>query len=390
MQRLILPLVASLLVLLAVGGVYFGLNLQPADTHAAEVVATPGTATPDTAAPDTAAPTTQQLADPVTNQPEAADPLSFIRFGVPIPPAKPQDTIRLATYNVENLFDDIDDPDLFGRSEDIDDTKPEAHLQALADAIHLLDADILALQEIESNLVITDFRDTYLADLGYEHLASIDAGDERGIEQAVLSRYPITETTNWRQLDLGGTHPDKWGRSDNWHAGEPIRFHRSPLRVTVQVPAQTPGSPAYDLTLYVVHAKSGGPGEYWRLAEARGLVNILMQDAKDHPDQNTVILGDFNANLTAESLSAFTDAGFADAFASTVTPGNQPATHSSGRRIDYILINQNLASEVLPHAGFILGTPTLPEGVDYRDPWRPEGYASDHLPVAVEITPVEP
>ena len=38
---------------------------------------------------------------------------------------------------------------------------------------------------------------------------------------------------------------------------------RGPLRVTVEVPGSQ-GEKPYDLTLYVVHSKSGGPGEYWR------------------------------------------------------------------------------------------------------------------------------
>ncbi len=45
------------------------------------------------------------------------------RFGQAEAPAKEAGTFRLTTYNIENLFDDVDDPTLSGDNEDIDDTK---------------------------------------------------------------------------------------------------------------------------------------------------------------------------------------------------------------------------------------------------------------------------
>lgn len=371
MSRIVLPVVGVVLVLLAVAGVLVGLSVQQPGPVSAE-----GEGGPDL--PPASAPV-----DAIE-----ADGASLIRFGVPEAPAKRQGTIRLATYNVENLFDEIDDPALSGRNEDIDDAKPAAELDAAAETIRRLDADVLALQEIESEAVIRWFRESYLADLGYEHLASVDAGDERGIEQAVLSRFPITSVENWPGRDLGGSHPPNWGDAENYNAGEPIRFHRSPLRVVVEVPGAGAEEP-YELTLYVVHAKSGRPGEYWRKAEAAGLAEIVAEQAASSPGANIAILGDFNAFLSDESVQTLVGAGFTDAMDDVSQGGPRFVSHESGRRIDHILVNPNLAAEVVPGSGFILGTPALPEGMDWRDEWRPEGYASDHYPVAVDIRPVE-
>ncbi len=329
--------------------------------------------------------TIQPQAQPET-RPRAADD-DFIRFGLKEAPLKHAGAIRLATYNVENLFDDIDDPDLSGRNEDIDDAKPQTQLEGLSEAIHALDADILVVEELESKAVLTWFRDTYLSDMGYTSLASVDAGDARGIEQGVLSRYPIVSVTNWPHKPLGGTHPEKWGNSDNWHAGEPIEFHRSPLRVVVEIPSGD--ARPYRLTLFAVHEKSGRYGDYWREAESRGLVEILKQTLEADPDANIAVLGDFNAQIDDESVRTLLDAGLTDVFAGQDLTTSATKTHESGRRIDLILVNDNLKAEVVPESAFVLGTPALPEGMDWRDPWRPEGYASDHFPVAVDIIPHE-
>ncbi|HZW10949.1 MAG TPA: endonuclease/exonuclease/phosphatase family protein [Phycisphaerales bacterium] len=379
MSRLMLPIIAVVLVGLAVGGVGLGIwaLVEKEEARPAEKATS-------------AAPEEEPDSSGSRSAPAAAEtsPESLIRFGITEPPAKPDGAIRLATYNVANLFDGVDDPSLSGPNEDIDDEKPEAQLAALADTIRRLDADILALQEIESEQVITAFRGEYLADAGYAHLASIDAGDERGIEQAVLSRFPITSVENWPGRELGGVHPEEWGDDENYNAGEPIAFHRSPLRVRVEIPTQT-GAGSYELTLYVVHAKSGGPGEYWRQAEASGLVPIVREQLASDPHANIAILGDFNAFLTDGSAQTIVAAGFTDALADVYERGPRFVTHESGRRIDHILVNANLGADLAHATGFVLGTPALPEGMDWREEWCPEGYASDHYPVAVDFRPAE-
>lgn len=384
MSRILIPLTAVLLVLIAIAGVVMGVRVQMSG-EAEE--AAPREEQRDGQRPWVEDPALPEAdAEPGTGA-ASGDPASLIRFGVPTPPAKREGAVRIATYNVENLFDAIDDPALTGRYEDIDDAKPESALAGVAAAIRSLDADILALQEIEAEAVIRWFRDSHLQGLGYDHLASIDAGDERGIEQAVLSRFPITEIKNWPGKNLAGIHPDNWGDAENFNAGTPIRFHRSPLRVTVEVPPSD-GAVPYELTMYVVHHKSGRPGDYWREAEAFGLVELL-EEAGSDPEHNIVILGDFNAYLTDQSVQTIVSAGFTDALGDVYIRGPQFTTHESGRRIDHILVNAALAPELVPGSGFVLGTPALPEGADWRDPWRPEGYASDHYPVAVDLVPVE-
>lgn len=314
---------------------------------------------------------------------EPFDLRTLIRHGEKHARPRTAGMIRLATYNVENLFDEIDDPSLSERYEDIDDALPFERRQPLSDAIRAIDADILCVQEIESEGALRWFMDGYLAGMGYDYVVSIDAGDERGIEQAVLSRFPIVESRNWVRRPLGGVHPDKWGDAENWHAGEAITFHRSPMMVEVEIPtAYTGASEDYRLTLFVVHQKSGGPGAYWRERESEGLVEIIGEIAQSDPARNIAILGDFNATSDQQSVRTYLDAGFGDVFAGRT--GAEVITHATDRRIDMIFVNDALSSEVDAESAFVLGTVQRLPGMSWREP-APPGYASDHYPVVVDL-----
>lgn len=343
-----------------------------------------------------------------------------IRFGSAEPLPKPPGSIRLATYNVENLFDADDDPALSGQYEDMNSVKPRTQLEGVAAAIRKLDADVLAVEEIESEAALRWFRDTYLKDLGYTHLASIDAGDERGIEQGILSRFPIKSIKNWPRLQLDGVQPDKEGDRANPLAGQPMRFHRSPFKVEIEIaggnqstsssspapsspsaPAEGVAEPArpgevspYVLTLFIVHQKSGRFAGYWREAEAAGLTKLIAETESASPSANIAVLGDFNASPTDAPVRTLISSGLIDLFADLrdSVPLDQSTrfmTHESGRSIDLILINKNLQPEIIASSRFILGTPSRPEGVDYRTAVPPPGYGSDHYPVAVDLRPID-
>lgn len=335
-------------------------------------------------------------AAPLAAQPEAEhaeaviprkDVEFLIRFGEKSPRPKAPGTIRLATYNLANLFDDIDDPALSGENEDIDDAKPRAERAALAETITLLDADILVMQEIESITALSAFRDEYLAHLGYEHVASIDAGDERGIEQAVFSRFPITSAENWPRKPLGGVHPEKWGTQPNHEAGKPILFHRSPLHVRIEVPRGDGSLAPYTLDLLAVHAKSGREGEYWREAEAKGVLEIVRELQGGNSGINLIVLGDFNSEVSGPSVKRYVDAGFSELFEGARTLP-EITSHESGRRIDLMLLSAGVKPEVQVSSRFVLGTPARIDGQSWRDA-PPPGWASDHYPVAVDLLPVE-
>lgn len=362
-----------------------------------------------------AQPTLQPPAEPTKNQPAvtgrppadrpAAEPKR--RFGLEAPLARSAGAIRLATYNIENLFDDQDNPAISGDIDDKNMTKPEALCKAAAAAIRRLDADVLCMQEVESYEALIQFRDRYLAGMGYDHVVSIDAGDPRGIECSVLSRFPLSDPKVWRDLPLG-TEPEQVGNRANPNAGKALVMKRSPLRVTVDVPAEHvarlrkaehPGAPAaeagpYRLTLFVVHHKSGRDFGFQREREAGVVVGLVQDLLKSDPEANVAVLGDFNAQLSEKPMAVYREAGMVSVFADRSARDAATTSHSSGRTIDHILLGANARAEFIPASRFVLGTIDRPEGADWRTTPPPPGYASDHYPVAIDLwphdKPVEP
>ncbi|MCH8507312.1 MAG: endonuclease/exonuclease/phosphatase family protein [Phycisphaerales bacterium] len=316
---------------------------------------------------------------------EVASMDSLRRFGIAEAPARTEGALRIATYNLMNLFTEDD----AGENAE---PKPLHELVAVARAIRAIDADILLLQEVGSLGSLEWFRDRFLDGMGYDHAAAPDAGDLRGIRQAVLSRHPITDTQVWPGKELGGVHPELYGTQPNWHAGEPVAFRRSPLRADIAIPDPETGEEATRIiTFFVVHHKAGRFSAYWREAEAKALLKLVEEVAEAHPERPVFIAGDFNALATDESVRTYLRAGFHDIFAEHPRD-NRVVSHESGRRIDMILANRAALPQVLSEKAFVLGTAARPEGINWRDLPTLPGLASDHYPVVVEksLRPIRP
>lgn len=319
-----------------------------------------------------------------------------LRHGIAEAPAKPADAIRIATYNVENLFDTPQPP---GEGGGATPRKPDAHRIAVAQAIAKTNADIVAVQEIESKEVLTRFRDEHLKGLGYDYIESIDAGDPRGIEQGVLSRFPLKDAKVWLNMPLEGTHPEKIGRKAHPDAGKAIVMKRSPLRVTVSIPARVgkDGSehPALDLTLFVVHHKSGAQYSYEREAEMSKVAALVREFEAQTPNAACIVLGDFNARPSETSVKEYTassSAPMTDAMGGVIylkpeieLEDPKYITHASDRVIDHILLSPGMLRSAEVQTRFVLGTLQRPADVDWRTTPAPEGYASDHYPVVIDF-----
>ena len=307
------------------------------------------------------------------------------KFGLAQAPKRTPGAIRIATYNVLNLFDHIDDPALTGAHDDMLLAATDERCRALADAIRNVDADIVGLEEVESLECVKWFRDNYLKDLGYKYICSHDVGYYRGVEQAVLSRIEITGSHVWPNAPLQSVKRVGQGFTPVPRSNEPLTFQRSPLLVEFRTEA------GYELSALVVHHKAGGDFDYHREAEALRIVEILQELTKANPSRNIIVMGDFNAAPWDKSFRVYLEAGMIDTLSHRTTQGDGEAllykTHESNRVLDYILLNSAAHRELVIGSSFVLGTLFPPPSYDWRTDPHPPGYASDHYPVAIELMP---
>jgi endonuclease/exonuclease/phosphatase family metal-dependent hydrolase len=311
------------------------------------------------------------------------------RFGLTEAMPRVEGTIRVGSYNMLNFFDQVDDPTLQGDYDDFGDNPgptSDARCEELAKIIRELDADVLALQEVESKEALEWFNKTYLPNMGYNYVVSEEVGYYRGIEQSLLSRFPISEITTWQDTDLTKLERLGGGWTDIPSGMDEIEFQRSPLCVTVTTPE------GYVLTVFSIHHKAGR-NAWHRELEALQIMKYIEAMTKADPNRNIAVIGDFNAQPWDRSTRVYLRNGMTDALAfraknlqwQDTSPLRK--THTSGRLIDFIMLNAPAVGELVIDSGFVLGS-SHPE-YDWRTDPIPAGYSSDHCAIAVDLVPRE-
>jgi len=329
-------------------------------------------------------------------------PSEHHRFGLTEAMPRIEGTIRVGSYNMLNFFDDEinHNPALKPRSKDtsyelsdiigsdgkqIPHTSDERHKE-LAKVIIALDADILALQEVESKEALAWFNDNYLQDMGYDYVVSEEVGYYRGIEQSLLSRFPITDVKTWTNVELSKVERKGGGWTDIPSGTENITFQRSPLFVTVQT------LDGYELSIFIVHHKAGR-NAWHRELEAVQILSYIEEMSATDPNQNIAVIGDFNAVPWDRSIRAYFRNGLTDSLSHRSEhlkwDDTSPLriTHTSGRMLDYILLNPSALEEYVIDSGFVLGSSS--EEYNWREDPIPAGYASDHCAIAIDMVPRE-
>ena len=348
-----------------------------------------------------------------SNLPPTADAQVF-------PPFDPPSELTIATYNVENLFDLVDDPDHEegeftpspGRW---DASRVASRLSRLAQVFKEIDADIVEVNEVENLAILTQLRDTIRQAGGpnYLYLAVANGRDIRGIKVSVMSRYPIVKSFG-RPINLEHTCLSVQNR-------QPITLNGSTPepRPIFQVEINVDADQAADLILLGNHwkAKIGESfncdSDEHRLRSGLQLRAVYEQLMNEDPQRNIVALGDFNSfeferplkegvqaelNLDAQAdiFDAWGDAGVIAAHTTNNNRWNNVTNSTyyySGDwgRLDHLLLGAPLVSgangwSLVPnsvepvHPAFALksGHPAAWNGNDGS------GY-SDHLPVRLKL-----
>ncbi|MCK5572890.1 MAG: endonuclease/exonuclease/phosphatase family protein [Bacteroidetes bacterium] len=271
-----------------------------------------------------------------------------------------QPVFTVATYNVKNLFDQHDDP-YFSDEKTRTVPKPMEEVKALASVIHLLDVDVIALQEVESRGVLRKFKNGLLKTLGYRTPILYEGNDMRGIDVAFLSRLRVGSVTSHRHL--------RFLRE----GGAITRFSRDLLRARVY--------PADDFwfDLYIVHFKSGWRKEdvLKREAEATKAREILDEELGRDPPYRFMIVGDFNDRRESEVVKLIEGKDEGKLFCPTdELPEEERITFildSVRTQVDYIFCSPSMRSL------YVSGSVKVIHGDE-------AAVASDHRPVSASFT----
>ncbi|HEX5623308.1 MAG TPA: endonuclease/exonuclease/phosphatase family protein [Sulfuricurvum sp.] len=179
--------------------------------------------------------------------------------------------MKIATYNVENLFDMNDNGTEYeqyipntswGWNEEMHRIK----LRNTAQVIKDIGADVIGLQEIESEIALKELKaELNRQGLYYPHYA-FARSKNTAVAVAILSRYPIKSALS--------------------HSVSSHRSYRDILEAKLNLNGKT-------LRIYVNHWKSKSGPESMRIESAKVLKKLITALPKDEP---YVLMGDFNSD----------------------------------------------------------------------------------------------
>jgi endonuclease/exonuclease/phosphatase family metal-dependent hydrolase len=270
-------------------------------------------------------------------------------------------TFTVATWNVEHFVDEHDNP-YSPRDTDEDFLKSPAQLDAIAEALRALDADVVAFEEVEGTALLRAFVEERLPDMGYEHFASApDDGWHQNV--AVMSRLPLGPLTS-----MGNVVTEFVGYDE-----EPTNLINDRLMAIEVHP-----TPEYALLLVAVHLKAGGRDRdrAWRTGQITFLREWIDAQRIARPDLNVCVLGDFNCTPDSAEMGLWLQPESGESYRSVLPAENPPLTHPAWeprRTIDNILVNGAMAPELVEGSGSVL-SPLGPLDGGHR--------CSDHLPVS--------
>jgi endonuclease/exonuclease/phosphatase family metal-dependent hydrolase len=264
--------------------------------------------------------------------------------------------VRIVSWNLEHFVDPYDDPYVDNEREDGSALKPAEQLADLAEAIRLIDADVLALQEVESDRAVKLFLDSHVQGHTYKYYACVPA-TEWYQNVVIASSLPIGTIFSLREREMTSTTGSTRSDINNRLAGAEILG---------------PGDSRF--LLANVHLKAGGgaDNQEWRTLQVGLVKEFFAQQDLTAAGLPMLLVGDLNmapanpefATLAAEPVP----------LTSPFAEWNFPPTHPSEaptRSIDHIFMNDDMAAFYVPDSAAV----ALPITADRLSK------ISDHLPV---------
>lgn len=208
--------------------------------------------------------------------------------------AQIHDTLYVAFWNLENLFDTVDDPEkndeqfLPDGDREWTEERLDIKMYKLARVIRSMNnyygADILGVCEVEHQSVLEDLTSKFLADINYK-IAYLESPDKRGIDNGL-----IYNADKFLVLSVSG---DTVHLANNW-----------PTRLVLKVKLLTTWNDT--LTVFVNHWPSRSRGrelsEPNRISAATTVRKSVDEEFSNNPNAKIMIIGDFNDEPSDISL----------------------------------------------------------------------------------------
>jgi endonuclease/exonuclease/phosphatase family metal-dependent hydrolase len=288
------------------------------------------------------------------------------------------DTVRVATWNLEHFVDRHDNPYIDAESENDPDPTLSSRINRVVRALREIDADLVVLQEAESEAFLQEISREQLSEMGYRFATSTESPSWY-MNVVLLSRYPLGVVRNYADV----VTPIAGRQADNGEpAAQSLTNHRLWM-ADVRMGSKT------TWTVAGAHLKAGRSAEDrgWRIGQIRFLHVEAVRLLEDRPEAPLLVAGDLNSLADSPELRLLLNnpdrpapdsltAGDTPRRAQFTDPGACRPTHTHPsddprRQLDYLLPNTHLADRLVDGSMHV------------AQPLPPDSMAatSDHLPV---------
>ena len=265
--------------------------------------------------------------------------------------------LTIATYNVENYL--VADRLVDGVYREAY-PKPEGEKTALRQVIKTMNADVLTIQEMGTQLFLDELqRDLKTDGVNYPYAALLEAADpERHV--AVLSKMPFKQISP--------------------HAAVPVRLRGKRENVKRGVLELSFATNEGELTLFVIHLKSRRTEQeddlesrQQRLVEAEAVRDLLLGRFPDPTQAKFLICGDWNDTRNSKPVKSLQKRGevVLGEIVRAADSRGENWTHCYRKedtysRIDYLLVSPALKSFIRNGHGQVWDGPGVTEASDHR------------------------
>lgn len=278
------------------------------------------------------------------------------------------DSLKVLSWNVEHFVDEYDNPYINNNRENDPPVEMIERVALLSEAIKAINADVVVLQEFESENFARALARDQFPELGYRFFSASESPTWY-MNVVVMSRVPLGTHYGYGRVFT----PIVGKTQENGSPASQDQINTRMWSVDV-IPNED-----YVFTLTGVHLKAGRgeENEGFRKGQYRFLKGQFARFIKERPNANLLMVGDFNSYPDSPELQEFL---LPESGVKMLNPteGTTLLTHPADnpeRQLDYILYNDKMKPEVIKES-YKVAMPLEAEQMRR---------IADHLPLVIEF-----